>query len=528
MTNSHTVAVETGSGTPRLIFSPIFNVAVRFIDHHVEAGRGNSVAIQTATGQRFTYAQLAEHVNHAGAALLKLGLAPGDRLLMAVKDSPIFLFTFWGAIKAGIIPIAVNTLIAEKDYRFLIEDSECAAVIYSTELTTVMRTAFASAKHRPSICMAAEGKGSLSELMLEVEPSLVAAETDANTECFWLYSSGSTGNPKGVVHEHKDMVATSEFFGRRIAGITEQDVVYSSSKLFFSYGFGGGMTFPLWAGASTVLCDEKTSPDMVVQIIKEFKPTVFFCVPTLYGQLLHKTSATASDLDSIRRAISAGEALPAPVFHEFKERFQIEILDGIGSTEALHIFVSNRPDDIAPGTSGRPLPGYDVKIVDDEGEEVAEGEIGTLWVKGESTARCYWRNPEKTASTMIGKWLNTGDMYHIDEQGYYVNAGRGDDMLKVGGMWCSPLEIESCLLGHEAVLEAAVVGRKDDAGMTKPDAYIVLNDSVEQCDELSSELHDFCKANLAGFKYPRWFNFVDELPKTVTGKIQRYKLRSNQ
>jgi benzoate-CoA ligase family protein len=527
MQQNHTVGVDTSTGAPRLIFSDIFNVAVRFIDSHVKLGRGQANAIRTTGGIQYTYAELAEHVDRAGAALLNLGLSQGDRLLMVVVDSPMFVFTFWGAIKAGIIPIAVNTLVAEDDYRFLIEDSECDAVIYSPILAGTVKPAWESASPRPGVCIASNGEDSLYERMCDTAPKLAPAETSAGSECFWLYSSGSTGNPKGVVHAHKSMVATSALFGQMTAGITENDVVYSSSKLFFSFGFGGGMSFPLWAGANTILCDERMSPDLVVKIIRDFKPTVFFCVPTLYGQLVHHSDASAADFKSIRRAVSAGEALPAPVFRAFKERFGIEILDGIGSTEALHIFVSNRPNDIEPGTSGRPVAGYEVKIVDDNGDNIADGDIGTLWVKGDSTARRYWKNPEKTASTMIGEWLNTGDMYYVNEDGYYVNAGRGDDMLKVGGMWCSPIEIEACLCGHSAVKEVAVVGKNDDAGMTKPDAHIVLTDSIVGDEQLKTELGAFCKEHLDGYKYPRWFNFVDELPKTVTGKIQRFRLRSN-
>ena len=527
MEQNHSVTINTDTESPRLVFSDTFNVAVRFIDHHLAEDRGDAIAILTAKGMRYTYAELAECVNRAGNALLDLGLKPGDRLLMVIKDTPMFLFTFWGAIKAGIIPIAVNTLVGEKDYRYLIEDSGCSGVVCSSDLADVVTHAFDTAAHKPLFCIPTRGDDSLADYMQNAAPSLEAAKTTATTECFWLYSSGSTGNPKGVVHEHKDMVATSEFFGRRVADIRASDIVYSSSKLFFSFGFGGGMTFPLWAGATTILCDEKMSPELVVRMIRDYQPTVFFCVPTLYAQLLHKTSATDSDFQSIRRAISAGEALPAPVFQQFRERFNISILDGIGSTEALHIFVSNTADDIAPGTSGRPVPGYEVRIRDDSGNDVPHGEIGTLWVRGDSTARCYWNNEEKTNTTMVDGWLNTGDMYHVNEQGYYVNAGRGDDMLKVGGMWCSPIEIESCLVSHKAVREAAVVGRNDDTGMTKPEAFVVLDAARQQDEQIDSELREFCKTNLAGFKYPRWFNFVDELPKTVTGKIQRFKLRSN-
>jgi benzoate-CoA ligase family protein len=347
------------------------------------------------------------------------------------------------------------------------------------------------------------------------------------TDCFWLYSSGSTGNPKGVVHVHRDMVVTSERYGRRIAGLVADDVVFCASKLFFSFGFGGGMTFPLWVGATIVLLPERTTAALAIDCLENSRATVFFGVPTLYGQMVHALEQTPRKLSSLRRCLSAGEALPAPIFNRWKELTGVPILDGIGSTEVLHIFVSNRIDDIRPGTSGRPVPGYEVKIIDESGQPAKDGDVGTLWVKGESNARCYWNNPEKTASTMVGEWLNTGDMYYVDADGYYVNAGRGDDMLKVGAMWCSPIEIESKLLEHPKVREAAVVGRADEKALIKPAAYLVLTDPKDENNETVAELQKFCKQHLAGFKYPRWFHFVSELPKTATGKIQRFKLRQS-
>jgi len=323
------------------------------------------------------------------------------------------------------------------------------------------------------------------------------------------------------------MVITSERYGRGIAGIREDDTVYCASKLFFSYGFGGGMTFPLWAGSTIVVIPEKTTPELTFSVIGKFRPTVFFGVPTLYGQQLHAAEQAKPDMSSIRIALSAGEALPAHIYEQAKKNFGFTILDGIGSTEVLHIFISNRVGDVRPGTSGTPVPGYEVKIVDGEGKAVDPGQIGTLWVKGESNASMYWNNPEKTAQTMIGPWLNTGDMYYVDEDGYYVNAGRGDDMLKVGGMWCSPIEIEAHLLRHPRVREVAVVGRRDADDMMKPEAFVVLKDSSANAEETTTELVEFCKEGLARFKYPRWFNYIDELPKTTSGKIQRFKLRSS-
>ena len=523
--DNHIVTFDSPDQNGEIELSDVFNVTVPFIDRHVHEGRGYFTAIQPVNGAAVSYAELADNVGRCGNALKELGLHEGARVLMVVTDCPMFIYTFWGSIKAGFIPIPVNTLMSTEEYRFLIDDSECAAVIYSPEFADKINTACSQASHRPHAIMATEGAESLRSVMLDTGTELEPVNTSPNSECFWLYSSGSTGNPKGVIHEHKDMVITSVRFGQGIAGITETDRVYCSSKLFFSYGFGGGMTFPLWAGATTLLCDERTTPELVIGNIQQFRPDVFFGVPTLYGQILHQTDNQTADFSSIKCAVSAGEALPAPVFGRFKDRFGISILDGIGSTEALHIFISNRSDDIKPGTSGKAVPGYINKIVDEKNNVVSPGEIGTLWIKSASTARCYWKNPQKTAATMVDGWLNTGDMYYTDEEGYFVNAGRGDDMLKVGGMWCSPIEIESCLLQHPAVTEAAVVGRKDDNGMTKPAAFIVCKNKEIHKDKLEQELHALCKKQMAGYKYPRWYTFVDDLPKTVTGKIQRFKLR---
>jgi benzoate-CoA ligase family protein len=522
---SHLVVVDE-SVTPNVIrYSPVFNVAVPFIDRPLIEGRGAHVALRHAGGE-ITYRQLAENVARAGNALLDLGLAPRERLVMAALDDPMFFYAFWGAIKAGIIPIAVSTFLKTADYRYLVADAECAAFLYSSELTAeAAGVEGASSQLRWSLPL--DGAGSLAERMAGASPQLRPAPTTATTDCFWLYSSGSTGNPKGVVHVHRDMVVTSERYGRRIAGIVQDDVVFCASKLFFSFGFGGGMTFPLWAGASIVVQPARITADLALECLERSGATVFFGVPTLYGQMVQALERKPRRLPRLRRCLSAGEALPPPIFERWKQLTGVPILDGIGSTEVLHIFVSNRIDDIRPGTSGKPVPGYEVKIVDEQGATIADDRVGTLWVKGESNARCYWNNPEKTRTTMVGEWLNTGDMYHVDDDGYYVNAGRGDDMLKVGAMWCSPIEIEAKLLAHPKVREAAVIGRSDENGLTKPAAYLVLADPSDENEATVAELQRYCKEHLAGFKYPRWLHFVREIPKTVTGKIQRYKLRQS-
>ncbi len=523
--NNHTVVIDESVTPNALRFSPIFNVAVPFIDRHVAEGRGDRVALRYC-GENITYAQLAENVGRAGNALLKLGLAPGDRLVMAALDDPMFFYVFWGAIKAGIVPVAASTFLKTAEYRFLVADAECTAFAYSSSLADEAGGVNDASPHLRFV-MAIDGPHSLAERMAAASPDLDPAPTTATTDCFWLYSSGSTGNPKGVVHIHRDMVVTSERYGRKIAGLMPDDIVFCASKLFFSFGFGGGMTFPMWVGASMVVQPARATADLALDYLESSGATVFFGVPTLYGQMIHAMEKKPRRLTSLRRCLSAGEALPSPIFDRWKQLTGVPILDGIGSTEVLHIFVSNRIDDIRPGSSGRPVPGYEVKIVDENGAAVPDREIGMLWVKGESNARCYWNNPEKTSKTMIGEWLNTGDMYYVDSDGYYVNAGRGDDMLKVGAMWCSPIEIEAKLLAHPKVREAAVIGRTDDDGLMKPAAYLILKNPADENNDTELELQKFCKEQLAGFKYPRWFYFVREIPKTVTGKIQRFKLRQS-
>jgi benzoate-CoA ligase family protein len=509
-----------------LTFASNFNAAAAFIDRHLAEGRADKLAIRATSGE-VSYGQLAERVNRFGNLLRDNGVGPGERLLMVVKDRPEFFYFFWGAIKAGVVPVAVNTLLRAEDYTYLIEDSACAALVYSGDLAELVEAGLAASDHAPALVMAADGEGSAMARMAAASPDLAPAPAAPTDDCFWLYSSGSTGQPKGVVHGHQDMVYTSELFARRILGVAESETCFSAGKLFFSYGFGNAMTFPLWVGGTTVLSDQQTTPAMTFEMIERFRPSVYFGVPTLYAQQLHAMDTAKPDLSSIKICCSAGEALPADIYRRWKEATGIGIIDGLGSTEALHVFVGNRHDDTRPGTSGKPIPGCEVRIVGEDATIVEPGEIGTLHMRGGSNAKYYWNNPRKTAETMLEDgWLNTGDMYHQDADGYFVNAGRGDDMLKVGGMWCSPVEIESRLIEHPAVLEAAVVGRNDEDGLTKPQAFIVLNDPQDAGEALEQDLRDYCKAGLDGYKYPRWLDFVEALPKTTTGKIQRFRLRA--
>ena len=530
----NTVSVDRAP-TPSVIkYSPVFNVATAMIDRHLDEGKGSYPAIinadaspGTGPAEPVTYQMLAEQVNRCGNLLRSLTPEPGSRILMVVKDCPEFFYIFWGAIKAGLIPVPLNTLLRADDYRFMIEDSECAGLVYSPEYQSEVDPALAASGHQPGFILCTEGPNGMTGLLRDYSPHLDPAPTTADTECFWLYSSGSTGRPKGAVHRHLDIVATCVHYAEDALGMIQEDVCFSAAKLFFAYGLGNAMTFPLWVGGTTVLSSQRPSPDMTFQIIEDHKPTIYFGVPTLYAAQLRTLEEGARDFSSVRCCVSAGEALPADIFRRWQEKTNTLILDGIGSTEALHIFISNTMADHRPGTSGKPVPGYRVKILNDEGKPVPPGEAGRLLVQGDSTSSRYWNNPQKTAETMADGWLNTGDTYFEDSDGYFVYCGRSDDMLKVGGIWCSPVEIENRLIEHPKVLEAAVVGRPDTDELIKPEAFVVLNQAGDASTVLADDLLRHCQERLARYKYPRWVNFVDELPKTATGKIQRFRLRGN-
>ena len=523
--DDHTVAVDTAQSPTALTFAEVFNVAVPFIDRHLAEGRGAKVAIRDAAGG-VTYAALAASVNRAGNALAALGLAPGDRVLMVVKDCPLFFYLFWGAIKAGFVPVPLNTLLRAPDYRFVIENARAACIVWSPEFAGEVEGALAEASHRPAHALPAEGEGdTFAARLAEASEALEPAPAAADDPAFWLYTSGSTGTPKGGVHRHRDMVVTSQYFAADTLGISADDIHFSAAKLFFAYGLGNAMTFPLWTGGTAVFLDTRPTPEATFSTIEAFRPTVYYGVPTLYAAQLQALESASPDLSSVRLCVSAGEPLPAPLLERWRAATGLDIVDGIGTTESLHIFISNQPGRVAPGTSGTPVPGYEARLVDDDGRDVAPGETGNLLIRGHSLIAEYWDQPARTAAAFDGEWLRTGDTYAVDEAGRYVCCGRSDDMLKVGGIWVSPVEIEARLIAHEAVLEAAVVGCADDDGLIKPEAWIVLTEGQSESEQLSAALVAHCKAGLARYKYPRWLRYVDALPKTATGKIQRYKLR---
>jgi len=472
-------------------------------------------------------------VNRAGNALRSLGVQEEQRVMIAMLDSVDFVSVFWGAMKIGAVPVPINTLLPAADYRHYLEDSRARVLVVSDTLWPKLEGAAQASLFLDVVVIAsspggapAPGKLLLGPLLESAELDLEPAPTTADDVAFWLYSSGSTGAPKGAVHLHSHLVQTSALYARGVLGIHEGDVIFSAAKLFFAYGLGNSMTFPLHAGATAVLMAERPTVSAVMRTLATHQPTLFAGVPTLFAAMLADPTATReAGSRALRFSISAGEALPKHVGERWRERFGTDILDGIGSTEMLHIFLSNRPGDVRYGTSGKAVPGYDLKLVGEDGETARTGEEGSLWVSGPSSAVAYWNNRERSLSTFHGPWTRTGDRYTCDADGYYVYGGRSDDMLKVGGIWVSPFEVESALAAHDAVLEAAVVGHADADGLIKPKAFIVVEQPGAVPPDIAAELQAFVKGRLAPYKYPRWVEVVSELPKTATGKIQRYRLR---
>ncbi|MEX2145391.1 MAG: benzoate-CoA ligase family protein [Candidatus Rokuibacteriota bacterium] len=506
-----------------------FNVASYFVDRHLGGGGATAPAF-VCEDRVLTYADLADLANRTGNALLELGVRMEDRVLMLCLDAPEFVGTFWGAIKMGAVPVPVNTLMRAADYLYFLNDSRAKVAVISAPLMAEVGPILGQAPHLRHVLVAGGPAGShlsWEERVGKASGVLTAADTSKDDAAFWLYSSGSTGFPKGAVHLHHDMVVCYETYARQVLGIRADDRVFSAAKLFFAYGLGNAGYFPLGAGAHSVLYPHRPTPEGVFDVIARRRATLYFGVPTLYAAMLAvKDADTRWDLSSLRLCVSAGEALPEEIYTRWQDRFGVEIIDGIGTTEILHIFLSNRPGAARPGSSGVPVPGYEAIVVDDDGRPVPRGEIGNLRVKGDSTMAFYWNKHDRTKDTLFGHWIQTGDKYYQDEDGYYWYAGRADDMLKVGGIWVSPVEVEGTLIKHPAVLEAAVVGHEDTDRLVKPRAFVVLKDPAAGEPALAETLKAFVKDKIAPYKYPRWIEFVSELPKTATGKIQRFKLRS--
>jgi len=504
-----------------------YNAAYDLIERNLVAARAARIAYIDDAGS-YTYGELAERVDRAANALSDIGLAMEDRVMLCHLDTIDWPCVFLGAIKAGIIPIAVNTLLTSSDYEFMLRDSRAKVLIVSEALYPAFAPLIGklpSLKHVIVSGKNAQGQLSLQALMAKAGTRFEAAQTTRDDTCFWLYSSGSTGTPKGTLHTHASLIYTAELYARPVLGISESDRVFSAAKLFFAYGLGNALTFPLAVGATTVLMAERPTPQAVFKRLKEQQPTIFYGVPTLYAALLASPDLPKKDEIALRVCTSAGEALPADIGERWTRHFGSEILDGIGSTEMLHIFISNRPGEVRYGTTGKPVPGYRIRLAGEDGMEVGLGEIGELQINGPTAAACYWNNREKTQATFVGAWTRAGDKYSVDESGYYTYAGRSDDMLKVGGIYVSPFEVEAALATHPAVLEAAVVGQADEEQLIKPKAYVVTKSGIQGTPALAEELKAHVKSRLAPYKYPRWVEFIPELPKTATGKIQRFKLR---
>ena len=511
----------------------VFNVASHFVDRHICEGRGRKIAYECGD-DRVTYRQLFERVNQAGNALKRLGVRQEERIGLLLLDTPEFPYCFFGAIKIGSVPVPINTLLKPHEYEYILNDSRARVLLVSESLLPqILAIAKEKLRYLKTIVVlgkAPEGVESLQALLDASSPDLEAEPTTKDDPAFWLYSSGSTGFPKGCVHLHHDMVVCAELYAKNILKITENDRFFSVAKLFFAYGMGNGLYFSLSVGATSILWPGSPSPSNIFSMIERHKPTLFFSVPSNYATLLayHREAGGPDfDLSSVRYAVSAGEALPAAIFHRFKERFNVEILDAIGSTEALHMFIANRPGAARPGSSGEIMPGYEARIVDENGQDVPDGEIGSLLIKGDSICACYWNQHEKTKETIQGHWIRTGDKYYRDADGYYWYVGRNDDMMKVKGMWVSPIEIESVLMEHPMVQEAAAVGNPDGNQLIKPAAYIVLKQEANNTSQAIEEIRQHMLHRLAAFKCPETFEVVTELPKTATGKIQRYKLRQS-
>jgi acyl-coenzyme A synthetase/AMP-(fatty) acid ligase len=540
-----------------------FNAAAHFVDRNVADGRGACVAIECGDA-RITYRDVLHNVNRVASALRSsLAVRREERVLLLLLDGPAFVYSFFGAIKAGAVPVPLNTLWKPADYAYVVRDSCASTLIVSPELLSRVEQMPADVRGRLRHVI-----HNMDDLLTQGSPAFDAEPTHRDSPAFWLYSSGSTGAPKGCVHLQHDMVVCAELFGQGVLGIGSTDRTFSVAKLFFAYGLGNALYFPFSVGATTILWPGPPTPEHVYAVIETHRPTLFYSVPTGYGMMLayekrrpaasalraparraeakrrreglhhdsheegpHEGSSSADlqvrdfDLSSVRLAVSAGEALPAALYNRFKQRFGVDIIDGIGSTEALHMFISNRSGAIRPGSSGLLVNGYDARILDDDGVLVRPKEIGNLWIKGDSICAGYWNQHEKTKNTIEGHWIRTGDKYTQDEDGFFWYAGRSDDMLKVGGLWVSPVEVENALMAHPAVLECGVVGQEDRDTLVKPMAFVVVHGGAAPTPELAAELQQFVRERLAEYKRPRWVEFLPELPKTATGKIQRFRLR---
>jgi 4-hydroxybenzoate-CoA ligase len=507
------------------------NAVEWFVDRHVTEGAADQVGFEDPA-RTLTRGELALATRRFAGALAAAGIGRERRLVMLMLDTVDFPVVFWGALRAGVIPVPINTLLTPDLVKYILEDSRADAVAVAAPLlahfapvlrdTRSLRNIIVAGAHEPVDPRAVE----LETFVSSADPETPTVPASADEVAFWLYSSGSTGAPKGVRHVHGSLRVTAETYGARVLGIAPDDIMFSVAKAFHAYGLGNSMTFPMAVGARTVFLPDRPTPDAVLAVMARANPSLFAGVPTLFASLLsHPMIGPKAGSSRLRRCISAGEALPEDVGLRWRRQVGVDILDGIGSTEMLHIFISNRPDDVRYGTSGKPVPGYSAMVVDEHDRPVPHGEAGELVVNGPSAAEGYWNRREKSRQTFRGEWTYTGDTYIRDAEGYFRFQGRRDEMLKVSGVWVSPFEVEEALIAHPAVLEAAVVGKEDRDGLTKPRAFVVLKAPNPDRDALAAELKEHVKQRIGVWKYPRWIEFVDGMPKTATGKIQRFRLR---
>lgn len=521
------MAVEvSATDAPDITLPRDYNAAADLIGRNLQAGRGDKAAFIDDAGA-YTYREFAQRVDRAANSFRALGIEPEQRVLLCLLDTIDFPTAFLGAIRAGIVPIPVSTMMTPADYDFMLRDSRSRALIVSEALVDRFKPILAN---QPTLRHTVVSGGSTSELSLSsllacAEPHAETSPTTRDDVCFWLYTSGSTGMPKGAVHLHSHLILTAELYARRVLGMVESDSVYSAAKLFFAYGLGNALTFPMSVGATSILFADRPTPAAVAKLLVDKKPSIFCGVPTLYAAMLASPEFPARDRVALRACVSAGEALPEQIGRRWLDHFGVDILDGLGSTEMLHIFLSNRPGSVRYGTTGVPVPGYSIRLVDEQGQPTPIGEVGELQVSGPTSAAHYWNNRERSRETFHGPWTRSGDKYTRDADGYYTYCGRTDDMLKVGGIYVAPFEVETALGAHEAVLEVAVVEHPDENRLVKPKAFVVLRPGFHPSSELVLALQEHVKSKLAPYKYPRWIEFLPDLPKTATGKIQRFKLR---
>lgn len=504
-----------------------YNAVTWLLDRNVDEGRGNKLAF-TDTVNDLTYGQLQSQSRRLANLLRRLGVRREERVAMIMLDTVDFPVVFLGAIRAGVVPVPLNTLLTAEQYAYILADCRARVLFVSEELWPALRDVAGRMPDLEHVVISganADGQLKFSDEIVKESDQYATAATHPEEPAFWLYSSGSTGMPKGVRHLHASLAATADTYAKQVLGIREDDIGLSAAKLFFAYGLGNALTFPMSVGATTVLNSERPTPARMFELMQTYNPSIFFGVPTLFAAMLNdETLKNASGGSRLRVCTSAGEALPESVGNHWRERFKVDILDGVGSTELLHIFLSNAPGDVKYGTSGRPVPGYEVRLVDENGGDVADGDVGELLVNAPSAGEGYWNQRSKSRRTFEGDWTRTGDKYVRDADGRYTYCGRADDMFKVSGIWVSPFEVESALITHPAVAEAAVVPEADGEGLLKPKAFVVLKPGAAT-DGLHESLKEHVKHAVGPWKYPRWIEVVNALPKTATGKIQRFKLR---